>query len=81
MLTVESNSSDPGREKELNDWYDNIHLPDILETPGGVRAVRYENIDPSEGQGKYLAAYEVEADDLQAVMKAAIKLASSCSIL
>ena len=47
-----------------------MHLPDVLETPGIVKAVRYENIDPVEGQGKYMAAYEVEADDLQAVFAA-----------
>ena len=68
LLTVESNSSDPGREKELNDWYDNIHLPDILETPGFMRASRYENTNPSEGQGKFLAMYEIETNDLAQTM-------------
>ncbi|MEE8373500.1 MAG: hypothetical protein V3R87_07280 [Dehalococcoidia bacterium] len=64
LLTVESNSADPAREKELHEWYDTIHLPDILETPGFVRAARYENTSPSEGQGKFLAMYEIETDDL-----------------
>lgn len=64
LLTVESNCYDPSREKEFNDWYNNIHLPDILETPGFVRAVRYENTNPAEGQGKFLAMYEIETDDL-----------------
>jgi hypothetical protein len=64
LLTVESNCCDPSREDEFNDWYDNIHLPDILETPGFVSAVRYENTSPAEGQGKFLAMYEIETDDL-----------------
>jgi hypothetical protein len=64
LLTVESNCCDPSREKEFNDWYDNIHLPDILETPGFVRAMRYENTNPAEGQGKFIAMYEIETDDL-----------------
>jgi len=64
LLTVEANCCDPSREKEFNDWYDNVHVPDILETPGFVRAVRYENTNPSEGQGKYVAMYEIETDDL-----------------
>ena len=64
LLTVESNCCDPSREDEFNDWYDNIHLPDILETPGFVSAVRYENTSPAEGQGRFLAMYEIETDDL-----------------
>lgn len=70
LVIVESNCADPAREDEFNEWYSKTHLLDVLETPGVVRAVRYERAVPSEGQGKYLAAYEVEADDLQAVMKA-----------
>ena len=64
LLTVESNCCDQSREKEFNKWYDTVHLPDILETPGFVRAVRYENTSPAEGQGKFLAMYEIETDDL-----------------
>ena len=68
-MIVESNCADPEREDELTDWYNNTRLPDVLETP--EVAIRYERINPPGGQGKYLALYELEADDLQAVMKAA----------
>ncbi len=68
LLTVESNCCDPSREKEFNDWYNKIHLPDILETPGFVRAVRYENTNPAEGQGKFIAMYEIETDDLASTL-------------
>ncbi|HEY49977.1 MAG TPA: hypothetical protein G4O13_08045 [Dehalococcoidia bacterium] len=64
LLTVESNCADPSREKEYNDWYDTVHLPDILETPGFVRAARYENSSPGEGQAKFLATYEIETEDI-----------------
>jgi hypothetical protein len=70
LLTVESNCCDPSREKEFNKWYDTVHLPDILETPGFVRAVRYENTSPAEGQGKFLAMYEIETDDLAQTLAA-----------
>ena len=70
LVIIESSCSDPEREDEFNDWYNNTHLADVLETPGVVSATRYENIAPSAGQGKYLAAYEIEAEDFQAVMKA-----------
>ncbi len=68
LLTVESNCCDPSRENEFNDWYDNVHLPDILETPGFLRAVRYENTSPAEGQGKFIAMYEIETDDLASTL-------------
>jgi len=68
LLTVESNCCDPSREQEFNEWYDNVHLPDILETPGFVRAIRYENTNPAEGQGKFIAIYEIETDDLASTL-------------
>ena len=65
LLTVESNCADPSREQEFNDWYDKIHLPDIMETPGFVRAARYENTVNMEGKAKFVAMYEIETDDLE----------------
>ncbi|MFC1715534.1 DUF4286 family protein [Candidatus Poribacteria bacterium] len=70
VVVIESNCSDSAREDEFNEWYSNTHLSDVLETPGVISATRYENLAPSDGQGKYLAAYEIEAEDLQTVMKA-----------
>ncbi len=68
LLTVEANCCDPSREEEFNKWYNTIHLPDIMETPGFVRAIRYENTNPPEGQGKYIALYEIETDDLASTL-------------
>ncbi len=65
IVLVEASCADQAREDEFNEWYNKVHLPDVLETPGIVRALRYENIAPGESQGKYLAVYEVETDDLQ----------------
>lgn len=70
LLNVETNCADPSREGEFNEWYDTIHLADILETPGIVRASRYENSNPSEGQGKFLAMYEIETENLDQTMAA-----------
>jgi hypothetical protein len=77
LLTVESNCTDPLREKEFNKWYDTVHLPDILETPGFVRAMRYENSSPAEGQGKFLAMYEIETDDLAKTLAAFDKIVNA----
>jgi hypothetical protein len=70
LLTIESNCCDPSRETEFNKWYNTVHLPDILETPGFVRAVRYENTNPAEGQGKFIAMYEIETEDLARTLAA-----------
>ena len=70
LLVVGINCADAAREAELNEWYDRTHLPDVLETPGFVKATRYENTEPSEGQAKFLATYEIETDDIDGFMKA-----------
>jgi len=70
LLAVETNCKDSSKEEEFNEWYNNIHVPDILEIPGIIRATRYENSNPAEGRGKYMALYEIEADDFGQVMVA-----------
>jgi hypothetical protein len=70
ILEVRTNCNDPEKEVEYNDWYNNVHLPDVLETPGVVRATRYENTNPAEGEAKFIAIYEIETDDIDAFMKA-----------
>jgi len=61
----------PGREAEFNHWYDERHVPDLLAVPGFVSAQRFQLTDAT-GQGSpgwsYLALYEIESDDPDAVM-------------
>lgn len=66
MLFVFSDCKDPSREKEFNDWYSDMHIPDMLEVPGMIQATRWASAVPREGQRrKYLALYELETDDLE----------------
>jgi len=70
IMVVQSSPSDPSREDEYNDWYDNTHLPEVLAVPGFVSARRYKvfgGAGPS--QHAYLAVYELEADDLTAPVR------------
>jgi hypothetical protein len=69
LLVVETRPADATREAEFNEWYDKIHVPDVLETPGFIKAIRYENTEPSEEKAKFLATYEIEADDIDEAMK------------
>ena len=45
ILVVESTCNDPVRESEFQEWYKTVHYPDVLETPGIVKATRYELTD------------------------------------
>jgi len=65
IVLVYTNCADPAREAEFNEWYNNTHVPDILQAEGFVGSTRYQLLgEPGPGQGKFLAVYEVEADDL-----------------
>jgi hypothetical protein len=75
-----------GQEDEYNDWYSNTHIHDLLKIPGLVRASRYvlsenvvtptgPNASPAAPSGqKYLALYEIEADDVSYVPDAIMEL-------
>jgi len=65
ILVAETNCTVPEREDEFNDWYNTIHIPDVLETPGILNATRYECADPQEGHGKYLTLYDVETENIE----------------
>ncbi|MFC2042345.1 DUF4286 family protein [Chloroflexota bacterium] len=71
---IEAACADPSREDEWNDWYDNVHIPDVLETPGFVAGTRYKTEKPKEGRGPYLCIYEIETDDIDDTM--ALRLAT-----
>ena len=67
VLVVRTNCADESRDDDFNDWYDNTHLPDVLEIPGFVAAARY--VSPLAGplaweSGKFLATYEIETEDI-----------------
>ena len=51
-----------GQEDEYHRWYDEVHVPEILQVPGFVSARRFE------ADGEFLAVYELEGDDLDAVL-------------
>ncbi len=72
-LVVMTNPVSSEVEDEYNDWYDNVHLQDLVAVDGVASAQRFRVLDigappdaPSPSH-RYLALYEVEADDLEAV--------------
>lgn len=70
LIVVQANCSDPDRENEFHEWYDNTHIPDVLKVPGIVAVTRYENVTPGEQPSRFLTLLEVEAEDVWAVTTA-----------
>ena len=59
-----------GKEAEFNEWYDKVHIPELLAIPGMLSATRYDLRDAEiyrvEGgfapEHRYLTIYEMEGD-------------------
>ncbi len=61
-----------GQEKEYNDWYQNIHLKDIVSIPGFKSAQRFrlrQTVMPGATLPVYLAIYDLETDDIDGALK------------
>jgi hypothetical protein len=66
LFIAQCDCVDPDRDKEVIDWLDKVHIPDVLATPGIVRAERYININSEENKRpRYVAMYEIETDNIE----------------
>jgi hypothetical protein len=68
VLVVLSNALE-GTDDVFNDWYTNTHLPDVIKVKGFSGAQRFklssaQLADDGREPYKYLAIYEVDADDV-----------------
>lgn len=67
ILVVQTRPSAPDREPEYNDWYNNVHLPELLAVPGFRSARRYRLVDDAASesdQPRCIAIYDLEAEDV-----------------
>lgn len=58
-----------GKDEEFNRWYDNIHIPEVLQLSKSVAAQRFRLSDAQPGDPephRYLAIYEFEVDSKEA---------------
>ena len=62
----------PGREEEYHDWYNNTHLPELINKFGMAGAQRYKLVAKLMGsdENEYMAIYDIEADDPMALLGA-----------
>lgn len=59
-----------GREEEYNDWYQNVHLNQVVAVNGFTRARRYRmtNALADHDAFGYLAIYDIETPDIASVL-------------
>ena len=66
LFVVRTNCINESREDEFNEWYNNVHAQDVVNLPGVLRGDRFWCPDwSSHEQGRYLALYEIETDDIE----------------
>jgi hypothetical protein len=65
-----------GQEEAYNDWYDNIHLREVCAVPGFAGARRYR-LGTGEYPQRYLALYDIVADDPRQALKGLTETAGS----
>jgi hypothetical protein len=72
-----------GKEDEYNEWYNNVHLGEVLQTPGMIAARRFRLVDGpglgDEPQHSYLAIYEIESDSVRATIKQMLRMPMNMS--
>lgn len=68
-----------GKEDEFHDWYQNIHLPELVSFPGMQGAQRYKLVAKLMGadDNQYLAIYDIEVEDPAAFLGAMGEAAAS----
>ena len=82
ILLVQSNAKD-GRDDDFNHWYDEEHLPDVLEVDGFVAARRFVAVPGVHGElpeHRYLAIYELDTDDPASALAALSTAARSMNL-
>jgi len=65
IMYVETMPVSPDRVEEYHTWYNDTHLAQITSVEGIVSARRFA---PADGNGPFIAIYELDSDDLDAVV-------------
>ncbi len=69
LVMVHSNPVE-GREDEFNEWYEHVHLDEVLRSAGFRSAQRYQLAAQAgfSSSHRYLAIYETEGESAQEVI-------------
>lgn len=63
LLLVISVDIDPSHDREFNQWYEQVHLPEIVACPGILSGRRMVSPDGDQ-RPRYITIYEVEHRDV-----------------
>ena len=92
ILLVLSEPVSTADDAAYNDWYDHIHLPEVIALAGFSSARRFRMSEvqlPSQGglesvsrrfPSRYVATYEVEGPDLAVAAKALTEASSGLTV-
>ncbi len=67
LIALNGPTEGEGDETTYNDWYNDIHLPDLLAVEGVKSARRFRVIKQNRAAWPYAAVYEIETDDPDAL--------------
>src|SRR5699024_7525960 len=73
MFVAWSSPVSAEQDAEFNDWYENVHMPQVCEAVGTVTRVRRFTVLGSgaeDGVKRYFACYELADDDVAAAAAA-----------
>ena len=74
VMYVESRPVSAERDAEFNTWYEEVHIPEVVTLDGFVGARRFAR---TSEDGPYTAMYEIDADDVDAVVQAMFEAVTS----
>jgi hypothetical protein len=69
-----------GQEQEYEEWYQNIHLNDVVAIDGFKSAQRFrlqQAVMPGPDLPGYLAIYDIETDDINSAIQELMKRSAS----
>jgi len=77
VYVVQSSPLDAEHEPAYDEWYENTHIPEVLDVPGFVSVRRFRVVGGGEDAHTFLTIYEIEADDLNTPLKELYRRAQS----
>src|ERR1700757_1290790 len=74
IIYLETMPVSPEREADYHKWYNDVHLAEIVSVDGIVSARRFA---PTDGNGPFIAIYELDCDDFDAAVQRLGELGAS----
>ncbi|TZG27380.1 DUF4286 family protein [Sphingomonas montanisoli] len=68
ILLAMNGPTSPGEDAAYNEWYNGTHVPDLLACEAVKSARRFKVVQQKGLNNPYVAAYDIETDDLAATL-------------